>query len=325
MNYPRRALIVLAVILFVAPAASAQQKTYRIGYILSTQSQLGVGATVFAAEVAKQTAGKIKIEQQPNAALGGEVEMLSGLQLGTVDFAFITGAPLPNIIPEVGVFNIPFLFRDLAHAQTVLDSPLGRVYLDKFKDKGMIALAWGENGMRHITNSKRPIAAPEDIKGLRLRLPQSDVMLSGFKVLGADAVSLPFPQVYGALQSGQIDAQENPISTIVSAKFFQVQKYLSLTGHVYDPAVILVSKDTWDELTGTEQAALLEAAKAGAKASRDFNALHEKAGVEYLRGQGMEVVDQVDRAQFMDAILPAHSEFEKRFGAAVIKQIQDMN
>jgi len=323
VNHLVRSLIVFALSLFVVTTAHAQQKTYRIGYILSTESQLGAGAIAFADAVAKQSGNKIKIEQQPNAALGGEVEMLNGLQLGTVDFAFITGAPLPNIIPAVGVFNIPFIFRDIAHAHAVLDSPLGLSYLEKFKDKEMVALAWGENGLRHITNSKRPIKTPEDIKGLKLRLPQSDVMRIGFKELGVDTVSLPFPQVFGALQSGQIDGQENPISTIVSSKFAQVQQYLSLTGHVYDPAVILVSKATWEELSGEEQAILVEAAKVGAKASRDYNAKEAKAGVENLRKQGMEVTDQIDRAKFAAAVQPAYPEFEKMYGAAVIKQIQD--
>lgn len=324
MNQLGRSLIFLVLFLLVAPATQAQQKTYRIGYILSTESQLGAGAIAFADEVAKRTGGKIKIEQQPNAALGGEVEMLKGLQLGTVDFGFITGAPLPNIIPEMGVFNIPFLFRDIEHAHAVLDSPLGLSYLEKFKDKNMIALAWGENGLRHITNSKRPINTPEDLKGLKLRLPQSDVMLIGFKMLGAETVSLPFPQVFGALQSGEIDGQENPLSTIISSKFAQVQKYLSLTGHVYDPAVIVVAKDTWDEFSADEQATLYEAAKAGAEASRAYNAKMENTGVDILRNQGLEVVDHIDRAKFRAAVLPAYPEFEKKFDARVIKQIKSM-
>jgi tripartite ATP-independent transporter DctP family solute receptor len=306
----------------VSASAEAQQKTYKIGYILSVDSQLGAGATVFADDVAKRTGGKIKIEQQPNSALGGEVEMLKGMQLGTVDMAFITGAPLPNIVPDVGVFNIPFIFHDLAHAHSVLDSPLGQSYLEKFKSKDLIALAWGENGLRHITNSKRPIKTPEDLKGLKLRLPQSEVMAIGFKALGADVGALAFPQLYGALQSGQFDGQENPIGTILSSKFAQVQKYLTLSGHVYDPAVILVSKDVWGDLTDAEKAALAESAKLGAEASRTYAANAEKSGVDALRKQGVEVVEQIDRAKFAAAIKSTRSEYEKMFGADVISKIE---
>src|SRR5215471_12550343 len=212
---------------FESFSARAQSRTLKLGYILAQESQLGAGATAFATELSNATQGRLKVEQFPNSALGGEVEMLKGVQLGTVDLAFITGAPLPNIIPEVGVFNIPFLFRDAAHAHAVLDSPLGREYLEKFRAKDLVALAWGENGMRHITNSKHEIRKPEDLKGLKLRLPQSQVMLAGFKALGADGAPLAFPGLYGALQSGQFDGQENPIATIVASKFSQVQKYLT--------------------------------------------------------------------------------------------------
>jgi len=161
-------------------------KTLKLGYILSAHSQLGAGAAVFADEIAKRTEGRYQIEQYPNSALGGEVEMLKAVQLGTVDLAFITGAPLPNFLPDIGIFNIPFLFRDVSHAHAVLDGPIGQSYLSHFRDKDLVALAWGENGMRHLTNSKRPVRLPEDLEGLKLRVPQSDVMLAGFKALGVD-------------------------------------------------------------------------------------------------------------------------------------------
>ncbi|CAK0773686.1 Solute-binding protein Veis_3954 [Azospirillaceae bacterium] len=304
--------------------AHAQQRSYKFGYILSRESQLGAGAAVFADEVAKRTSGRITIEQQPNAVMGGEMEMLKGMQVGAIDMAFITGAPLPNIVGDVGVFNVPFIFRDINHAYAVLDGPLGQAYLEKFKEKDLVALAWGENGMRHITNSRRPITQPSDLKGLKLRLPQSEVMLIGFKALGAEVSTLPFPQVYGALQSGQFDGQENPIATILSSRFFQVQKYLTLSGHVYDPAVILVSNDIWSDFTNDERTALTEAAKAGAKASRVYAGEAQKKGVETLRKQGMEVVEQIDRAQFSAALQAVRPEYEKKFGPTVIKQIEDI-
>jgi tripartite ATP-independent transporter DctP family solute receptor len=315
---------VLAVILFVLGApAQAAQKTYRIGYLLSLDSQLGAGAKAFVEVVSKRTGGRIHIEQEPDSNLGGEVDMLKGIQQGTVDIAFITGAPLPNFVPEVGVFSIPFLFRDANHAYAVLDGPIGRQYLDKFGEKGMVALAWGENGLRHITNSKRPVRAPDDLKGLKLRLPQSEVMLAGFKAFGAEVASLPFPQLYGALQSGQFDGQENPIATIRSAKFSQVQKYLSVSGHVYDPAIIVVSKDLWSELGAADKAVFEEAARAAAKASRIYSAEAQKSGVEELRKQGMDVVEQVERDKFVAALQPVMGEYGKKFGADVIAAIQN--
>ena len=312
----------LVAALVLGPSA-ASARTLRIGYILSTDSQLGAGAKLFAEELAMRTENRIMIEQFPNSALGGEVEMLKGVQLGAIDLAFITGAPLPNIVPEVGVFNIPFLFRDAAHAHAALDGPIGQEYLQKFRAKDLVALAWGENGMRHITNSKRDVRTPDDLKDLKLRLPQSDVMLAGFKALGADVAPLPFPQLYGALQSGQFDGQENPIATIQASKFSQVQKFLTVSGHVYDPAVIVMSVDAFEELDEGDKEAIVAAAKLGAKASREFAADAQAKGVAALAEAGMQVTREIDAGAFAAAMAGATPEFENRFGADVIRQIHD--
>ena len=297
-------------------------RTLKIGYILSKDSQLGAGSTAFAEEIAKRTGGRITIEQYPNSALGGEVEMLKALELGTLDLAFITGAPLPNIVPDVGVFNIPFIFKNADHAHAVLDGPIGQAYLEKFKTKNMVALAWGENGMRHITNSKREIKTPEDLKGLKLRLPQSEVMLIGFKAIGADPAPLPFPQLFGALQSGQFDGQENPIATIQSAKFDQVQKYLTISGHVYDPAVFLASVDVFDELSADDKKAFVDAARLGGQASRKFAGEAQTTGVAALAKAGMKVTPQIDAERFAQAMASAMPEYQKRFGSEIVDQIR---
>jgi TRAP-type transport system periplasmic protein len=308
---------------FAASAAQAQSgKPLKLGYILSRNSQLGAGADVFAAEVAKRTNGRYRIDQYPDSALGGEVEMLKAVQLGTVDLAFITGAPLPNFLADIGVFNIPFLFRDLRHAHAVLDGPIGQSYLAKFRSKDLVALAWGENGMRHLTNSRREIRTPEDLRGLKLRVPQSDVMLAGFKALGADVKPLAFPQLYGALQSGEFDGQENPIATIQSSKFYQVQKYLTLSGHVYDPAILFMSVDGFDDLSAEDKKSFIEAAKLAGQASREFAAAAEKNGVAELAKSGMKVVTDVDRTKFAAAMASANEIFAQKFGGDLIKQIR---
>jgi len=312
---------VLLLSLVASSAGQAEQKTYRFGFLFAANSQFGVAAQAFADEVGRRTNGRIHIDPYPNATLGGEVEMLDGLKLGTVDFAIISGAALGNVLPEAGVFSIPFLFRDADHAHAVLDSPLGQSYLAKLKDRGMVGLAWGENGMRQLTNAKHPVKSPDDLKGLKLRLPQSEVMVAGFKALGADTAAIGFPQLYGALQSGRVDGEENPIATILSAKFFSVQKYLTLSSHVYDPAAILVSAESWKEFSEADRAALTAAAKAGADASRKFAAEAQKNGVDQLKKQGMEVVEQIDRAAFVAAMQSVRPDFEKKFGADVLTKI----
>jgi tripartite ATP-independent transporter DctP family solute receptor len=311
---------------FAASRASAQTvRTLKLGYILSRQSQLGAGGDVFAQEIAKRTGGRYRIEQYPDSALGGEVEMLKAVQLGTVDLAFITGAPLPNFLPEIGVFNIPFLFRDVNHAHAVLDSPIGQAYLAKFRSKDLVALAWGENGLRHLTNSRHDVRAPADLSGLKLRVPQSEVMLTGFKALGADVKPLAFPLLYGALQSGEFDGQENPIATILSAKFFQVQKYLTLSGHVYDPAVLFLSVDTFNDLSAEDKKSFIEAATLAGQASRQYAAAAQKNGVAQLEKDGMKVVADVDRQEFAAAMASTNPIFAKQFGSDLIEQIRNFS
>src|SRR3954468_4560188 len=154
--------------------ARAAARTLRIGYILPTRSQLGAGCTVFADEVAKRTNGRIIVQQFPDATLGGDVELLKGVQLGSIDLAFVTGMGLPGVLPEAGVLNIPFLFKNAVHAHAVLDGPIGESFRPLFAAKDLVMLAWGENGMRHMTNSRHAISAPDDLKGLKMRVPQSD-------------------------------------------------------------------------------------------------------------------------------------------------------
>ena len=300
---------------------AAAQKL-RVGYILPTQSQLGAGATVFADEVAKRTGGRITIQQYPDLALGGEVEMAKGLQLGSIDLAFITGLGLPSVVPAAGVFNIPFLFKGAAHAYAVFDGPIGESYRKVFAAKDLVMLAWGENGLRHMTNAKHAIVTPDDLKGLKMRVPQSNVMLAAFKALGVDAASLPFPQVFEALRAGTFDGEENPIDTIVAAKFDQVQKFLTLSGHVYDPAVFLMSPDSFGDLSEEDKASFLAAAKLGAAASRHFAADAQTAGVAALQKAGMTVQQDIDRAHFAAAMTGANAAFEQQFGKELIEQIK---
>jgi tripartite ATP-independent transporter DctP family solute receptor len=313
-------------LLILAPSSSHAQdaRVIKLGYILAPDSQLGAGAEVFAAEVEKRTQGRYRIDQYPDAALGGEVEMMNGVQLGTVDIAFITGAPMPNIVPEIGVFGIPFLIRDVQHAHSVLDGSFGQELLEKFEAQNIVALAWGENGMRHITNSKHPIHTPEDLAGLKLRVPQSDVMVQGFTALGAKTQPLAFPDVYGALQTGRFDGQENPIATIIASKFYQVQKYLTLSGHIYDPAAFLMSKDLYEDLSPADRRAFVEAARLGGLASRKFAAAAEANGVALLQEEGMQIVTDIDKGKFVDALAPAMPAFEQKFGRETIDGIRHM-
>jgi TRAP-type transport system periplasmic protein len=304
--------------------AAAQEQVLRVGFLFAKDSQFGAGARRMAEDVANQTGGRYRIELYPNGTAGGEVEMIRDVQLGHLDIGFISGAALGGIIPEMGVFDMSFLFRDAGHAHRTLDGPIGAEYLARFKQHRMVGLAWGENGMRHMTNSKRPITRPEDVNGLKMRVPQSPVMLAAFKALGADAQPLAFPALYAALQTGQFDGEENPLAVIIATHFDKVQKHLTLTGHVYGAAAFLMSLQTWDALSEGDRRIFIAAAQAGGIVSREVAAEAESRGVEMLKQAGMQVVTSVDRAAFEKAVLPATAEAAKQFGD-VVERIRAVN
>lgn len=301
----------------------AAQTTVKIGYSLPNTSHYGAGAGAFAAELEKAAAGRFKVEQFPASALGGEREMIESVQLGTLDLVITSSGPVGNFVPEVAITDIPFLFRDTAHARAVLDGPIGQDLLGRFPAKGLVALAWGEQGFRHLTNGKRVVQGPDDMKGLKLRTMENQVHMLAFRTLGANPTPMAWPEVVQGLQQGTIDGQENPISVIVSAKMSEVQKHLTLTRHVFSPALIIVSKQRFDALNDADKAAFRAAGKAGAAAMRAFVDDVETKGVETLRGQGMQVVTAVDTAKFQTVLAPAYAEYGKRFGQAKIDAIRD--
>jgi tripartite ATP-independent transporter DctP family solute receptor len=305
-----------------ARAAVRPQQVLRVGTVNARESQFGVGVAEFAAQVERSCGGRVRIEPYPSASTGGELEMLQDLMSGTLDMTYTSSQVFSAIAPELSIFDIPFLFRDLAHARAVFDGDIGKSVFARFETRSVIGLGWGENGMRHVTTADRAIRRPEDLKGLKIRVPQSDVMLASFKAFGADAQPLAFPDVYPALSAGQFQAEENSIATILSANFDKVQHYLCLTGHVYSPSSFLIAKRAFDRILPEDQQALRAAAVAGGKASRAYLDRIDKSGIDELRRRGMTVIEDVDRAAFVASLAGLESEFEKQFGKDKIDAIR---
>ncbi|UUP16308.1 TRAP transporter substrate-binding protein [Nitratireductor thuwali] len=295
-------------------AAAAQAAELKVGYSLSETSHYGVAATVFGEELEKRTGGKYTIEQYPANALGGEREMVEGAQIGTVDVVITSTGPVGNFVPETLITDIPFLFKNYEHAHAVLDGPIGQEILDKFPEQGLIALAWGENGFRNLTNSKRAVKTPADAEGLKIRTMENPVHMEAFSEFGILPTPMAFPELFTALQQGTVDGQENPIGVILSAKFSEVQKHISLTNHVYSPALIILSPVVWDGLSDDEKAAFTESARIAAAAMRKKVREDADNGVAILKEQGMEVVEEVDRAAFETALEPLMAKYSERFG-----------
>jgi TRAP-type transport system periplasmic protein len=308
---------------FAVTSAALAQTTMKISISVAQNSHQGVGIDTFAKEVEKRTAGRYKVQTFYSGALGGERESIEAVQLGTQELTLTSTGPVPNFVPEARILDIPFLFRDKAHARAVLDGPIGQDMLKKFEPKGFAALAWAENGVRHMTNSKRAVNSPDDLKGLKMRTMENPVHVAAYKGFGIVPTPMAFPEVFTALQQGTVDGQENPLSVIMAAKFDQVQKHLSLTGHVYSPAIFLMNKAAFDKLSAADKTAFIEAAKEATKANRARVDEDDSKGVAELRGKGMNVVENVDKAKFVATLAPVYAEFEKQFGKAEIEKIRN--
>jgi TRAP-type transport system periplasmic protein len=306
------------------PLAAQAQTAMKISISIGQNSHQGVAIDTFAKEVERRTAGRIKVQPFYSGSLGGERESIEAVQLGTQELTFTSTGPVPNFVPAARILDIPFLFRDKAHARAVLDGPIGQDMLKEFESKGFKALAWGENGVRHMTNSKRAVNAPDDLKGLKMRTMENPVHVAAYKGFGIITTPMAFPEVFTALQQGTVDGQENPLSVIMAAKFDQVQKHLSLTGHVYSPAIFLMNKGTFDKLSAADQQAFVESAREAVKVNRGRVDEDDAKGVADLRSKGMQVVENVDKAKFQAALTPVYAQFEQQFGKANIERIRNV-
>jgi tripartite ATP-independent transporter DctP family solute receptor len=316
------ASVALALLALAAQPVAAQT-TLKMNISVAQNSHYGVAIDTFAREVEKRTGGRYRVQNFYSGALGAERESVEGIQLGTLDLTLTSTGPIPNFVPDVAILDIPFLFRDYAQARAVLDGPIGQDMLQKFPPKGIVALAWAENGFRHMTNSKRAVNLPDDLKGLKMRTMENPIHIQAYKQFGILPTPMAFTEVYTALQQGTVDGQENPLSVITSAKLDQVQKNLTLTGHVYSPALILMNKAQWEKLSPQDKEAFLESAKEAVKANRARIDEDEAKAVADLRAKGMLIVETVDKSKFQAVLTPVYADFGKRFGQENIDRIKN--
>jgi len=308
-----------AAFLLAAIPASHAQTQLTLSHPLPLESHYGAGAVAFKETLERLTNGRYRVTIQRN---DNEREMVESLQIGTLDLCITSTGPVGNFVPEVKNVDVPFLFRDYAHARGALDSPIGAEILAKFPARNLIGLIWMENGFRNLTNSRREVVNPADIHGLKIRTMENQVHMQAFRALGALPTPMAFSELVPALQQGTVDGQENPIPVIVANNLNQVQKYLSLTRHVYSPALLIASPVTLGNLNAADKAAFAEAAKAGQAANRAKVTADETSGVEELRRRGMTVDAQVNTAAFQEALAPAFAEYEKELDGALLRRIR---
>ncbi|MBD5642276.1 MAG: DctP family TRAP transporter solute-binding subunit [Desulfovibrio sp.] len=312
----------LLTLLLGASLAFAAPVTLKLGHIAEPENVYGQGADHFAKLVKERSNGEIEIKVYPSSQLGNQRDLVEGLGLGTVDMTLTGTAVMGNFVPEVAVFDLPFIFRDVNHAYKALDT-VGMDLAKAGEKNGMITLAIWENGIRHMTNNKRPIKGPDDMKGLKMRVMEQPVYIDMMKALGASPTPMAMSELYTALQKGVIDGQENPLGHIATKKFNEVQKYLSLTGHTYASEPLLISKQAWDKLTPEQQNLIRQAAIDTRDWERQLCRDLEGKFLEQIKAAGTtEVNEDVDKEAFARATRGAWDNYVKRFGDKNIKAIQ---
>lgn len=321
MQRIRRHLIAAAATAVLAsPLAGLAQdikpRLIRFGYGLNEQSNQGRAVKVFADAVEKASGGKMRVRAIGAAALGPDTQMQQALVGGAQEMMVGSTATLVGITKEMALWDTPFLINNVREADALLDGPVGQKVMARLPEKGLVGLVYWENGFRNLTNSKRPVTKAEDLDGIKLRVMQNNVFLDSFRSLGANAVPLPFSELFSALETKTVDGQENPYNTILSSKFYEVQKYLSVTNHVYSPWIVLVSKKWWDTLSPAEQRILKDAAVA----SRDFERkdTREEAGraLAELKAKGMQVneLSPAEAARMRDKLTRVNASIAANVG-----------
>lgn len=310
-----------AICLALGVTGAQAQTVLKFGHTNPEAHEFGHGARVFKKELEAATDGRYRIEIFPNSQLGGEREMVESVQLGTLDLVLSTTGPLANFVPDVGVTDIPFIFRDAGHARQVFDGPIGQDLLEKFRKRGLTALAWSDQGFRHLSNQKHPVRTPEDMKGLKIRTMENPVHIQAFKTLGVLASPLSWPEVVPALQQGVVDGAEIPVTAMQSLKWWQFQRNVTLTGHVFSSTLIIVSPRTFDALSPADQEAFRQAARKASEAQRAYVDERQAAALAQLKAEGMDVVETIDTAAFQKALEPAYASFAKKYGRDKIDAI----
>lgn len=320
------AVLTMFLTFIFAGAVLAQYKeTMKIASNTAPDHHYNIGAKKFADLIKERTNGRIDFKIYPSGMLGkGEREVTEGLQQGSIDLQVTSTGPLGGFSPSIIILDFPFLFRDYDHVDLVLDGPIGLKLLNDFEKLNIKALAFWENGFRHLTNSKKPVKNVEDGKGLKIRTMENKVHLAAWRSAGYNPTPMAFGEVFTALQQGVIDGQENPTAVTYTSKFWDAgQKYYSFTAHVYSPAVLLMNKKKFDGMPKEDQELFSRTALEAAKFQRKVNRDAEEESLKDMAAKGVTVIRDVDRASFKKAMMPAYDAFSSEVPKAEIEKIMN--
>jgi tripartite ATP-independent transporter DctP family solute receptor len=319
------AVMIAGAVVAEPATAQIQERTLKVGISLNEDHPQGQAVRRFGELLEKKSNGKIKVKLFAAGSLGNDATMISALRGGTQEMTVPDSSTLVGLVREFGVLNFPMAIDNEQEADALVDGPFGQMLLAKLPDKGLIGLAFWENGFRQVTNSRRPINGPADIAGLKLRVIQNPLLIDTFSALGAIALPLPFPEVYTALEQKTVDGQENPTATILLGKFYEVQKHLALTRHIYSVWVLLLSKKTWDSMSAEERRIVQEAAKEATAFERTTIREYGAKALDELKAKGMQVTElsPVQQAAMRAKLEPVVDKFSFVFGKETSKEMLD--
>ncbi|WP_028577065.1 DctP family TRAP transporter solute-binding subunit [Desulfomicrobium escambiense] len=317
----KRFFMCAVAIVAIALTVPAFAKTVlKLGHIAEVSHPYAQGADYFAKLVAEKSGGDMEVQVFPSSQLGSQKDMTEGLIYGTIDMVLTGTADLGQFQPKMSLFDLPFLFKDRAHAYKALDT-VGMELGKELEPRGLKLLGYMENGIRHLTNNVRPVKAPADMAGLKIRVMSNKIYIETIKALGASPTPMAFGELYSAMQQGTVDGQENPSAHIYTKRFFEVQKYASLTAHAYAPEPVLISMITWGKLSDAQKAIIQEAANEAVAWQRELSTKEDNEYWDKIKATGkIEVID-VDRKPFMEATQPVWKEFAPTVGQDNIDKV----
>ncbi|QSQ08290.1 Solute-binding protein [Koleobacter methoxysyntrophicus] len=302
--------------------------TIKLAYVVpETQSTHIASEKVFKNYVEEKSGGRLKVELYPNGQLGSDRQAIEGVSLGTIEMTIPAAAVLSGFEEKFMVFDLPFLFESREAAHRALDGELGQKLSELLIPHGLKNLVFAENGFRNITNNKKPITTPDDLKGLKIRTMENPVHIAAFKALGANPTPMAFGELFTALQQGTVDAQENPISLIYTSKFYEVQKYCTLSGHVYAPTAVLINNDFYNSLPEDLQKIIREAAVAYRDYQRELAGQQDTEFIAKLKEAGMQVNELTpeQKKAFVEATKVVYEQFESKIGKDLIEMARAAN
>lgn len=320
--FRRSLLATLLVAGFGMASAQVQERSFKLALQNPKGHPLEQGAVKFAELAAAKSGGKFKVNVFPGGQLGGDAPTVSALQGGTVEITVLNSGILASQVKDFEVYDFPFMFANAKEADAVVDGPFGQKLHARLADKGIVGLTYWELGFRNLTNGRKPIKNTEDIAGLKLRVIPNAINVDWVKALGANPTPMAFPEVYAGLESRAIDGQENPLSVILANKFFEVQKFLTLTNHQYNPQSFIVSKKVWDGLSADEKKIIADAAVEAGRFQRQVNRDAAAGQLDALKKAGMQVseLSPSEMAEFRDKMKPVVD----KHGAAIAATVAEL-